>query len=49
MVYGKTDMHKKGDTLNPIISLVNQRKQYVFTTFRLFTHEILLSLWRHFK
>lgn len=35
------------DTLNPIISLINQRKQYIFTTFRLFFHEILLSLWRH--
>ena len=39
----------KPDTLNLIISLINQRKRYIFTTFRLFSHEILLSLWRHLK
>jgi len=32
------------DTLNPIISLINQRKQYIFTTFRLFIHEMVVIL-----
>lgn len=31
------------------VSLINQREQYIFTTFRLFFYEILISMWCHLK
>ena len=38
-------MIRKGDVfLNSIISLINQRELHNFIAFRLFFHEILLSL-----
>ena len=41
----KRIMIRKGDVfLNSIISLINQRELHNFIAFRLFFHEILLSL-----